>query len=226
MTVLALVEDISPSSLTLHLLHLFFCSFSLPSPRLCVCPNWHRSSSQYPSQFWANFHGVTSQLKWEGLSQSGRVVQDEVPCKDLLPCSHPGSCQAPRPAGKVVPRLLVLCSEVGSPWPLLLFKRSRDNWEPANVLIDVRCTSRDDGRAHCLHPNNTTRKYSQQPRSSTWRTSPRWWSEEMLIFSQRELKTKPKKNNSPKLFVGAAIPFPPACRYDIALICIHLAHWG
>lgn len=158
-------------------------------------------------------------------------MQDEVLCKDLLHCSHLGSCQAPRPAGKVVPWLLVLCSEVGSPWPLLLFKRSRDNWEPANVLIDVPCTSRDDGGEHCLHPNHKTRKYSQQPHSSTWRTSPRWWSKEMLIFSQHELKkkkktTKNQKNNSPKLFVGAAIPFPPARRYDIALICIHLAHWG
>lgn len=53
---------------------------------------------------------------------------------------------------------------------------------------------------------------------------PRWQSEEMLFFfPQSELKSKPKKKqqkkkttNVAKLFAGAAAPFQPTCRYDIA----------
>lgn len=57
---------------------------------------------------------------------------------------------------------------------------------------------------------------------------PRWQNEATSdFFSQSKLKIAPKKFPSkPKLFIRAETPLPPAHRYDIALICIHLVHWG
>lgn len=178
------MEGISPSSLTLHLLHfihylLFFC----PPLRLRVSTGWRGFTGQHPSKFWANFYEVTAQLKQE-------VLQGDVPCKGLLHCRHPAPLWAPRPARTVVPQLW---------WLLLLFKLSRDYWEPANVHIDVPCSCGDDGGAYCLLPKQPAGKCSQPPWSSTWGISPQvteWGNANFFFFPQSELKSKLKKKTT------------------------------
>lgn len=98
-----------------------------------------------------------------------------------------------------------------------------------NVHVAVPCTFWDDEGTYCLFPQQQARKYLQRPCHSTWGISSqvRERSNIWFFFSQRKLKIAPKKlPNKPKLLVRAETPLPPAHRYDIALICILLVHWG